>query len=118
MEEMEYRLLDFVEILAEATSPEEKTEVLLKAVDDSCDVVDRAPDPPTAEGKAKARSAAAKASKGEGGFLKLPFGGGGAATKGGKIKVTDAEVESLKYMVVRDKVGMGPLEPLDLRPLD
>ena len=39
---MEIRLLDFVEILAEATTPEEKTEVLLKAIDDSCDVTGRA----------------------------------------------------------------------------
>jgi flagellar protein FlaI len=117
MEEMEFRLLDFVEILAEATTPEQKTEVLLKAVDDSGEVVDRRPEP-QADANEKQAQAGAKAAraeaKGEGGFLKLPFfgGGGGSAVKGGRIKLTQAEADSLKYMLVRDKVGMGPLEPL------
>lgn len=138
IEEMEYRLLDFVEILAEATTPEQKTEVLLKAVDDSAEIVDKRPDP-DADANEKAEKASAKASdkadkasakesdkaakvaakaaaKGEGGFLKLPFGGGGGGggggAKGGRIKLTQQEANSLKYMIVRDKVGMGPLEPL------
>ncbi len=118
MDDMEYRLLDFVEILADANTPEEKTEVILKAISDSCDIVDA---PPTKAGAAdtnvaeKARAKAEKAArKGEGGFLKLPFGGGGGsgtATRGGRIKCTAADIESLRYMVIRDKVGMGPLEP-------
>jgi flagellar protein FlaI len=130
LEEMEYRLLDFVEILAEADTPEAKTEVLLKAIEDSVEVVDYVPVPgetkeARARGEAAGREAreerqreqaAARAAKnGEGGFLRLPFGGGGAATAtrgSGKIKCTQADLESLKYMVVRDKVGMGPLEPL------
>ncbi len=98
IEQMEYRLLDFVEILADALSPEEKTEVLLKAIADSCEVSDREP------------VVAAAAKRGEGGFMKLPFGGGSGG-KGGKLKLSASEVECLKYMVIRDKVGMGPLEP-------
>jgi len=104
IEQIELRLLDFVEILAEARTPEEKTEVLLKAIDDSCDVVDRAPQPVAA-------AAAASNKKGEGGFVKLPFGGSKSG-KGGRLRVTQAEYDSLKYMVIRDKIGMGPLEPL------
>lgn len=100
IEMIELRLLDFVEILAEATTPEEKTEVLLKAIEESCEVID---------GPAPAPKPAVR--KGEGGFVKLPFLGGGGS-KGGKIRCTAAEVEALKYMVIRDKVGMGPLEPL------
>ncbi len=96
---IEMRLLDFVEILAEATTPEEKTVVLLQAIDDSCEVIDAHSAPKPA------------VKKGEGGFLKLPFLGGGG-TKGGKIRCTAEEVNALKYMVIRDKVGMGPLEPL------
>jgi flagellar protein FlaI len=102
MEQIEFRLLDFVEILAEATSAEEKTEVLLKAIEDSCEVADRGTQP----------VAMASAKKGEGGFVKLPFGASKSGGKGGKLKVTQAEYESLKYMVIRDKIGMGPLEPL------
>ena len=135
MEDMEYRLLDFVEILADATTPEEKTEVILKAIEDSCDIVDHVTTRAETEAKDeknrgdkaqaktdkaqaktdKANAKADKASKkGEGGFLKLPFGGGGgggAATKGGRIKCTASDMQSLRYMVIRDKVGMGPLEP-------
>jgi flagellar protein FlaI len=102
IEQVEFRLLDFVEILAEATSAEEKTEVLLKAIEDSCEISDRAPQP----------VAAAAAKKGEGGFVRLPFGGSKSGGKGGKLKVSQAEYDSLKYMVIRDKIGMGPLEPL------
>jgi flagellar protein FlaI len=100
IEEMEVRLLDFVEILAEANTPEEKTAVLLQAIDDSCEVTDAPPE----------NAPAANVKGGEQGFLKLPFGGGGP--KGGKLRLTYAEKESLKYMVIRDKIGMGPLEPL------
>ncbi len=111
IEDMEFKLLDFVEILADALSPEEKTEVLLKAIGDSCDVTDgggRAP----AEKAAKSKDKLPK--RGEAGFLRLPFGGGGGGGTSlhGKIKCTTADLESLRYMVVRDKVGMGPLEPL------
>lgn len=98
LEFIELRLLDFVEILAEATTPEEKTEVLLKAIDDSCEVSDRGSSMP-------------RVSDGEAGFLRLPFGGS-KVSGNTKLKVTAAELDALKYMVVRDKVGMGPLEPL------
>ncbi len=101
MEQMEVRLLDFVEILADALSPEEKTVVLLQAVDDSVEVIgERSADP------------TAKVINGEGGFLKMPFGGSKSGGKGGKLRLTESEVKTLKYMVIRDKVGMGPLEPL------
>ncbi len=100
VEDIEFRLLDFVELLADATTPEDKTQVILKAIDDSCDVTDRAPAPVPA------------VSAGEAGFIKLPFGSKQAGAGGGRLKVTTAELESLKYMVIRDKIGMGPLEPL------
>ena len=76
---------------------EEKTEVILRAIDDSCDIVDDVA--PKADGDAtdggkgkKGKANAQKASKkGEGGFLKLPFGWKAAAVarprSGGKIRV-------------------------------
>jgi flagellar protein FlaI len=110
IEQMEFRLLDFVEILADATSPEDKTAVLLQAIEDTCEITDRTPE------ETRDLAVAAKAAKkGEGGFLKLPFGGGkssGGGGKGGKLRLTQSDFDSLKYMVIRDKVGMGPLEPL------
>jgi len=101
IEQVEFRLLDFVEILAEAETPEDKTRVLLQAIDDCCEV---------AGGPSVTASRMPAVASGEAAFLRLPFGS--AKGRGGKIKVTPAELESLKYMVVRDKVGMGPLEPL------
>jgi flagellar protein FlaI len=103
IEEVELRLLDFVELLADAETPEEKTEVLLKAIEDSCEIIGP-----------RTRVAEAVAA-GEAGFLKLPFigGGGGTATK---LRTSEAEVEALKYRVIRDKIGMGVLEPLITDP--
>ena len=102
IEEVEFRLLDFVEILAEADTPEAKTAVLLQAIDDSCEVVG-----PGAVAPVKMPNVP----KSEAAFLRLPFGGSKGG-RGGRIRVTRPELESLKYMVIRDKVGMGPLEPL------
>jgi flagellar protein FlaI len=98
VEDVEVRLLDFVELLADAETPEEKTAVLLKAIEDSCDI----------DGPAPVKMPAVAA--GEAGFLKLPF----LAKSGGasKLRVTAADVEALKYRIIRDKIGMGVLEPL------
>ncbi len=99
LEEVEIRLLDFVELLADAVTPESRTEVLLKAIDDCCSISDRHEQPaPTVK-------------DGEAGFLKLPFSGKSSGSSG-KIHVTQAEANSLKYRIIRDKIGMGVLEPL------
>ncbi|NDJ86931.1 MAG: type II/IV secretion system ATPase subunit [Chloroflexi bacterium] len=37
-------------------------------------------------------------------------------SKGGKIQVTPQELEALKYLVIRDKIGLGVLQPLLLDP--
>jgi archaeal flagellar protein FlaI len=96
IEQVEYVLLDFVELLVEAHTPEEREAVLLKAIDDSCQVVGRGPSRPSARA-------------GEAGMLKLPFGLKGSKTA---MRVTQDELDALKYMVIRDKIGMGVLEPL------
>jgi flagellar protein FlaI len=102
VEEIEYRLLDFVELLADATTPEDKTAVIIKAIEDSCEVTDR---------REAAAAAAPNVRAGEAGFIKLPFGAK-TQTGSGAIKVTAAELEAVKYVVIRDKIGMGVLEPL------
>ncbi|MEX2246977.1 MAG: type II/IV secretion system ATPase subunit [Dehalococcoidia bacterium] len=101
LEQIEFRLLDFVEVLADATTAEEKTEVLLRAIEDSCEI--------TGGGLAVPATPAVAAA--EAGFLRLPFGAKTGAG-GGKLRMTAEEMDSLKYMVIRDKIGMGPLEPL------
>jgi flagellar protein FlaI len=97
IEQFEYRLLDFVEVLADAATDEEKTAVILRAIDDVCEVTDE-------------QRPVAQVTAGEAGALRLPFGAKKAS--GGKMRVTQQQYEGLRYMVIRDKIGMGPLEPL------
>jgi flagellar protein FlaI len=103
LEDVEVRLLDFVELLADAETPEAKTEVLLQAIDNCTEIADKIDRP------------VAVVEDGEAGFLKLPFmtKDGGSS---GRIRVTSDEVDSLKYRIIRDKIGMGVLEPLITDP--
>lgn len=79
--EVEKRLLDHVEKLAGADTPEARQRTLLATIDQICEV------------KTKI-----KANEKRG--------------KGKKVKVTPTELEALRYILVRDKIGMGALEPL------
>ena len=79
------RLVDHVEELKTGETAEEKMEVLLGVIDQIVEI--------SSNGKAR---------------FKL-FGGGGAADK---IKLTPTEMLALKYIMVRDKLGLGPLEPM------
>ena len=72
MEQVDKRLINFVDQLKQATTPEEKTEVLLQCLDRICSVK----------------------------------GGGGA------LKVTEKEMQGLRYLMVRDKEGLGDIDPL------
>ena len=80
MAEMERRLIDFVERLAQAESDDERREALLEAVEEICQIDN------SAEGEGR--------------------------LKGRKLRVTEEEFRALQYMLVREKVGLGPLEPL------
>ena len=85
--EVERRLLDFTDVLGTAETAEEKSQVLLQCVDRIC----------TTNGNGK--------SKGKG--LGWVFG-----KRSNSIKVTPAELEGVKYIVMRDKIGLGILQPL------
>ncbi len=95
LEAMDQRLLDYVEELSAAETDEQKAEVLLRAVDENCAVTD---------GDGKKRD-------GGGGLLGFMKKGSGADSAG-PIKVTSAEMAALKYVLIRDKLHMGALEPL------
>jgi archaeal flagellar protein FlaI len=89
-------LLDYVDELEAAEDEEQKAEVLLRAVDDHVKVTKRS-------------------STGGGGHGFNPFGrkkknGGGEDTE--DIIATPEQLDALKYLVLRDKIGLGPLEPL------
>ncbi|HEY7467259.1 MAG TPA: type II/IV secretion system ATPase subunit [Dehalococcoidia bacterium] len=89
-------LLDYVDELEACEDEEQKAEVLLKAVDDHV----------TVSGKRGRNSGGSK------GFL--PFGRKKKNADGEdeEIVVTPEELEALKYIVLREKIGLGPLEPL------
>ena len=79
MDQVDRRLIDFVEELKQADNGQDKSEVLLKCLDLVC--VDN-----------------------------------GRFPRRGLLKVTEDELKGLKYLLIRDKVGMGAIEPLILDP--
>ena len=86
-------LLDYVDELETCEDDEQKKEVLLRAIDENVRV-----GKPDAGGR---------------GFN--PFGrkrGGGEGEEGEQTVLTPEQVEALKYLVLRDKIGLGYLEPL------
>ncbi len=85
MDEVEGRLVDLVNELDQSTTDGgSRADLLLKVLDKVC-------------------IASASAKFGE---------KGGGKRRGGKIVVSQAEMEALRYLLVRDKEGMGPLQPL------
>ena len=97
LERLERRLMDYVEALECAETTEEKAEVLRLAVRENCAVSE----------------------SGNGGSSKGKKSGGGRfglfsrqSKPGGKIAVTPKELAGLQYVLVRDKIGLGVLEPL------
>ena len=91
--QIEPMLLDYVDELEAVESDEERIEVLGNAVDESV----------SRDG--------AKGGK-RGGLL--PFGR--KSSGGNKLVATEDELAALRYLVLRDKIGMGVLQPLLLDP--
>jgi flagellar protein FlaI len=91
-------LLDYVDELEGCENEEQKAEVLLKAVDDHV--------------KVHGKRGASRSNGGGKGFL--PFGRKKKNADGEdeEITVTPEELDALKYIVLREKIGLGPLEPL------
>jgi len=85
MLEVEKRLLDFSDKFDVAANDEKKRGVLLKCVDEMCG----------ANGDSHKKG-------------KWPFGRNG----NGKLKITQNELWGIKYLLVRDKVGLGIIEPM------
>jgi len=94
LEQLERRLMDYVDALERAETPEAKAEVLRQAVRENCVV--------TSNGEGR-RSDGKKPG---GGLFSRP------ARSGGKIPVTAKQLAGLEYLLVRDKIGLGVLEPL------
>ncbi len=101
LELLERRLLDYVEALERAETVEAKVEVLTRATEETCLVVSDKAAMTEGDGKNGKR-------KGESEPGLPPH----KIKAGGKIHVTAEQLAGLKYVIVRDKIGMGVLEPL------
>jgi len=100
MEMVEDRLVDVVHKLPQPSTSEEQKEVLLEALKRVVTV-----------GRHDGGGASAKAAKAQ------ANGNGTSKRPGtGKVKLTEDEVASVRYLLVRDKVGMGILQPLIIDP--
>ena len=87
MERVEERLVDFISVLdEEGVDSEKRTQMLMDCVGKICTVVKGA------------------VNRGNGNVSK--------SKGGGKVSVTQSQLEALRYQMVRDKEGMGILNPL------
>lgn len=84
MLKVEQRLVDMVEEIGQAETDEEKAQVMVSCIDRIC----------------AARNGGAPRAR--------LFGGKG----NGQIVVTPLELDAIKYLILRDKIGMGALQPL------
>ncbi len=94
MSRVEIGLLDFHEALSETETEEEKKQSLLYCVDRICTVAGKNP---SRKGPGLLR------------FLTRETRKGGSDTK---IVVTPQELAAIKYFLIRDKLGLGVLEPM------
>lgn len=95
LSKMERRVLEYVDALSQAETEEAKVQVLIAAVEENCRV-------------------RGNGSKNGGNGKRGVFG---LFRKSGEeeedlIPVTARQLTALKYLMVRDKIGMGPLEPM------
>ncbi|MBK9050782.1 MAG: type II/IV secretion system ATPase subunit [Chloroflexi bacterium] len=88
---IEERLMEWAEDIGQVEDEEEKKEVLLKLIDQICTT-----QPPVVSGRGGKPSASKQ--------------------KQEKIYVTLQQLEAIRYRILRDKVGLGPLQPLLLDP--
>ena len=99
-EMVEDRLVDVVHKLPQPTSPEEQKEILLEALGQIATV-----------GPGNRNGASANGAKAKSGGRAMPKFLGNR-----KIKLTEQEFVAIRYLLLRDKVYMGILQPLILDP--
>lgn len=104
---VEERLLDMASGFAHTEVREEREQALVAALSEICHVSE--------DGEVKTNGANGNGANGNGhgkGWLR----GFWRSSSNGKVYVTPREFSFLKYLLLRDKVGMGVLEPLVMDP--
>ena len=87
--EVEDRLLDVSDNFFEAKSNEQKAEAILRALDKICDIKKNGTSPALPKAKSKKND-----------------------KKNAKVQMTPEQYEAVKYTTIRDKVGLGVIEPI------
>ncbi|MBK8933548.1 MAG: Flp pilus assembly complex ATPase component TadA [Chloroflexi bacterium] len=99
MLKIDERLVEWAEDIGEVVDEEEKKQMLLKLLDQICTTeLPQANGSGNGNGRTPSAKAAARKSKTD------------------PIYVTAQQLEGVRYRVLRDKVGLGPLQPLLLDP--
>lgn len=106
IEEIEVRLLDYVDELATAETDEDRLRVLHLAIDEICQVVNT-------KRNGNGNGAGDAAARFPLFFFKKK---GNGRKRGERIPVNQQEYEALRYRIERDKIGVGVLQPLILDP--
>jgi flagellar protein FlaI len=88
---VENRLLDIAGDLDEAETDEERTDGILKCLKKVCTIGRNGSGPGPADGKSESNNRQ-------------------------KVRVTKEQFDALKYLLIRDKIGMGVIEPLIVDP--
>jgi flagellar protein FlaI len=92
---VERRLLEYVDALSQAETEEAKAQVLVTAVEENCRV------------RGNGHKNGGNGKRGLFGLFRKP-----AEEEEELIPVTARQLAALKYVIVRDKIGMGVLEPM------
>ncbi|MCA9874684.1 MAG: Flp pilus assembly complex ATPase component TadA [Anaerolineales bacterium] len=100
MTQIDERLVEWAEDIGQVEDEDEKKEVLLKLLDQICTT-----QPPVANGRGNGNGNGRSSKSSNGSRSKLD-----------PIYVTPQQMEGVRYRVLRDKVGLGPLQPLLLDP--
>jgi flagellar protein FlaI len=93
--QIETRLLDFVDELQNVDTDEDREQAFLTCIDKVC----------TTDGKLESKESGLKGSTLVG---KLGLG----KSENHKIKCTPEELQAIKYLIMRDKIGIGIIQPL------
>ncbi|MFZ0545848.1 MAG: type II/IV secretion system ATPase subunit [Candidatus Promineifilaceae bacterium] len=102
MVKVEDKLVDWAEEIGRIQDEEEKRTLLLSLVDKFC-IVDKLAENGAHNGKKNRQNPEAPPKD-------------STNDKTGRIRVTEEQLEGIRYRILRDKIGLGPLQPLLLDP--
>ena len=98
IDEVEVRLVDFVDDLDEDADSKQRTQVLISSLDKICNV--------SKDNEKSKKKDNEKSNK------KKQKNGNGNGNGNGKVELNRSQFNSLRYLMIRDKEHMGPLTPL------